>query len=65
VHADLDERAAVDQQVHAFACGQLALRVLALDLLLAAAELDLRAALVQVVDERLQPACLAVLGERC
>ena len=62
MHADLDERAGIDQQVDPLARGQLALRVLRVDLLGAPAELDLRAAVVQVVHERLQPARLSVLG---
>src|SRR5207253_102226 len=44
VHADLHERAGVDEQVDALTRSQLALRVLRVDLLDAAAELDLLAA---------------------
>ena len=52
VDAQLRERAVVDQQVEPLARGELLLRVLARDPLLAPAELRLRAPLVQVVDER-------------
>ena len=51
---ELGERAFVDQQVEPLARGELVLRVLAGDPLLAAAELGLGAALVQVLDERAQ-----------
>src|SRR5690348_14938959 len=54
VDAELDERARVDQQVQPLARRQLALLVLARDLLLAASEQRLRPALVEVLDERAQ-----------
>ena len=56
VDAELDERAVVDQQRDPLARGQLLARVLLCDLLLAAAEADLRAARVEVFDERAQQA---------
>ena len=49
--AQLGERPVVDEQVEPLARGELLLRVLARDPLLAAAELGLGAALVQVLDE--------------
>ena len=54
VDAQLDEGALVDQQGEPLAGGQLVALVLLGDLLLAAAELGLLAALVQVVDQRAQ-----------
>ena len=54
VDAELDEGAVVDQEREPLARGQLVLLVLARDLLLAAAELRLRAALLEVLDERSQ-----------
>ncbi len=54
VDAELDEGALVDQQRDALARGQLLARVLRGDLLLASAEADLRAALVQILDQRAQ-----------
>ena len=52
VEAQLGERAGVDEQVEALARGELVGRVLLGDLLLAAAELRLGAALVEVLDQR-------------
>ena len=54
VHAQLDERAVVDQQRDALARGQLLALVLRGDLLLAAAEPDARSPLLEVLDERSQ-----------
>src|SRR5690349_15060597 len=54
VDAHLDERARVDEQVDALARRQLAGVVLLLNLLLAAAELRLLAARVQLVGEALE-----------
>ena len=52
--AELHERALVDQQRDALARRQLLARVLRGDLLLAAAQADLRAAGLQVLDQRAQ-----------
>jgi len=52
--ADLREGAGVDEQVDPLARGELARRVLAVDLLLPAAEPQRGAALAQVVGERAQ-----------
>ena len=54
VDAELRERALVDQQRQPLARGELALLVLARDLLLAAAELRVLATLVQLLHERAQ-----------
>src|SRR2546430_16222141 len=54
VDAELGERALVDQQRQALARGELFLRVLARDLLLPAAELDLRAPRFEVLHQRSQ-----------
>src|SRR3979411_1954368 len=52
--AELGERALVDEQRQALARGELFLGVLARDLLLPAAELDLRPARLEVLDQRAQ-----------
>jgi hypothetical protein len=52
VDPELGERPLVDEQVDALARGELVLVVLAGDPLLAAAEAGLRAALVEVLDQR-------------
>ena len=63
VDAELDEGALVDQQVDPLARGQLAALVLLGDLLLAAAELRLRAALVQLLGQlRQRTPCPAACG---
>src|ERR687893_2480999 len=65
VDSELDEGPLVDQQGEPLARGQLLALVLLSDLLLAAAELDLLAALAQVVDQRAQDRALGHLPVHC
>src|SRR3954454_5616896 len=66
VDSHLHERAGIAEQVDPLAGGELAALVLLRDLLLAAAELRLRATLVNLLGERLHPGLLAGLDPvRC